>query len=73
MPNARSNKNDRLPYFEYQKAARETTEEDNEETVFAREKNYKIEKDYVSVLFFIDENAQIQVVHTQKMFKSMKE
>ena len=64
-PNARSNNNTRLPYFNHQKGVKETTEDDNEVTILAKELNVNIEKDYVNILYFIDENAEVQVVHTQ--------
>ena len=65
--NARRNKNARLPYFNHQKGVEETTEEDEEMRIFAKEQNNvkNIEKDYVNVLYFIDENAEIQVVYTE--------
>ena len=59
-PNARSNKNTRLPYFNHQKGVEETTEDDNHEvTIFEKEFNVNIEKDYVNILYFIDENAEV--------------
>ena len=36
-PNARKNKNERLPYFEYCKETQEINEDDNEENVFVKE------------------------------------
>ena len=69
------NKNDHQSYFDYLDASKSTEEESNNEeaAIFRNDQDKKKKNELERVLYFIDEQAEIQLVHTKKVFKNMKE